>query len=60
MMDAEWRKSSYSGENGNCVEVNKDQGSVRDSKSPSVVLVLGRDVCDRFVVAVKEGRFGQA
>lgn len=59
MKDADWRRSSYSGENGNCVEVNKGRDSVRDSKSPAVELVLGPDVCDRFIAAVKEGRFGQ-
>lgn len=32
-----WRKSSYSGENGNCVEVAwpEKQVAVRDSKQPT-------------------------
>ncbi|MGW6928581.1 DUF397 domain-containing protein [Lentzea sp. NPDC054927] len=34
-----WRKSSYSGSDGNCVEVGRGVG-VRDSKSPSVELPL--------------------
>jgi hypothetical protein len=59
MRDAVWRRSSYSGENGNCVEVHPDLDSVRDSKSAAVVLRLGRDVFDRFIAAVKEDRFGR-
>lgn len=34
----EWRKSSYSGQSGNCVEVARnlpDLVAIRDSKSPS-------------------------
>jgi len=34
-----WRKSSYSGSDGNCVEVGRGVG-VRDSKAPSVRLPL--------------------
>jgi len=29
-----WRRSSRSGETGNCVEVRKDMAAVRDSKNP--------------------------
>lgn len=43
---AQWRKSSYSGNSGNCVEV-ADLGhdvAVRDSKDPyGPVLVIARD-----------------
>ncbi|MFD9697865.1 DUF397 domain-containing protein [Lentzea sp. NPDC059081] len=34
-----WRKSSYSANDGNCVEVGQGVG-IRDSKSPSVELPL--------------------
>ncbi|MCG8927543.1 DUF397 domain-containing protein [Lentzea sp. CC55] len=34
-----WRKSSYSANDGNCVEVGRGVG-LRDSKSPSVELPL--------------------
>ncbi|MCR3754310.1 DUF397 domain-containing protein [Lentzea californiensis] len=34
-----WRKSSYSANDGNCVEVGRGVG-VRDSKAPSVELPL--------------------
>lgn len=31
----EWRKSSFSGSGGNCVEVRQDLGAIRDSKNPA-------------------------
>ncbi|WP_424189165.1 DUF397 domain-containing protein [Actinokineospora sp. G85] len=31
----EWRKSSFSGSGGNCVQVRQDLTAVRDSKNPS-------------------------
>ncbi|ONI85940.1 hypothetical protein ALI144C_12615 [Actinosynnema sp. ALI-1.44] len=30
----EWRKSSFSGTGGNCVEVRSDLAAIRDSKVP--------------------------
>lgn len=30
-----WRKSSYSTQNGACVEVRKDLSALRDSKNPT-------------------------
>lgn len=30
-----WRKSSLSGEGGNCVQVRQDLAALRDSKSPN-------------------------
>jgi hypothetical protein len=31
----DWRKSSFSGSGGNCVEVRQDLAAVRDSKNPA-------------------------
>ncbi|HEV7648580.1 MAG TPA: DUF397 domain-containing protein [Actinophytocola sp.] len=31
----EWRKSSFSGSGGNCVEVRQDLAALRDSKNPN-------------------------
>jgi hypothetical protein len=33
-----WRKSSYSSQGGDCVEVRADLDAVRDSKNPGEVL----------------------
>lgn len=33
-----WRRSSRSGETGNCVELRGDLAAIRDSKSPQAVL----------------------
>jgi Domain of unknown function (DUF397) len=58
---AQWRKSSYSGYNGNCVEV-ADLGAsrigVRDSKAGagSPVLQFARADWAAFLVSVKDGR----
>jgi len=57
---AQWRKSSYSGYNGNCVEV-ADLGAgigVRDSKAGagSPVLQFARADWAAFLVSVKGGR----
>jgi hypothetical protein len=30
----DWRKSSLSGEGGNCVQVRQDLAAIRDSKNP--------------------------
>jgi len=50
----EWRKSSFSGSGGNCVEVRQDLAAVRDSKSataPALTVDLAA-----FVTVVKAGR----
>jgi hypothetical protein len=57
----QWRKSSYSGYNGNCVEVaDLDAGriGVRDSKAGagSPVLEFSRADWAAFVVSVRDGR----
>ncbi|WP_280364280.1 DUF397 domain-containing protein [Nocardia wallacei] len=60
--NAEWFKSSYSTQSGECVEVAfLDDGGVgvRDSKNPGgAVLRFVPGEWDAFTVGVKEGRFG--
>lgn len=34
-MTMEWRKSSFSGDGGNCVQVRRDLTALRDSKNPT-------------------------
>ncbi|MEV5411150.1 DUF397 domain-containing protein [Thermopolyspora sp. NPDC052614] len=52
-----WRKSSYSGDTGNCVEVSSDHRkrvAVRDSKNPSgVVLIFDRTEWARFLTDIR-------
>ena len=31
----DWRKSSFSGDSGDCVEVRRDLAAIRDSKNPA-------------------------
>ncbi|MCP2338622.1 DUF397 domain-containing protein [Actinomadura rupiterrae] len=50
LTNSRWRKSSHSGQNGNCVELaNADRSvAVRDSKAPSgpvIVLTLAEWEC---------------
>jgi len=56
---AEWRRSSYSGTNGNCVEVAADCGMrvlVRDTKDhEGAVLAFQSVVWRRFAGKVKSG-----
>ena len=56
---ATWRKSSRSGGNGGqCVELALRGRAVRDSKDPAgVPLVFDRSAAERFLTAVKAGRF---
>jgi Domain of unknown function (DUF397) len=57
---AEWRKSTRSGGQGNCVEVADTPAAigVRDSKDPSgPVLVFARSEWQTFVDGVKTGEF---
>lgn len=37
-----WRKSSYSGSGGDCVEVRGDLAALRDSKSPTTTMPVSR------------------
>jgi hypothetical protein len=53
---AQWRKASYSGNSGNCVEV-ADLGqavAVRDSKDPEgAVLVVSREGWQAFIASIE-------
>jgi Domain of unknown function (DUF397) len=55
---ASWRKSSYSGYNGNCVEVARFTSciGVRDTKADAAgpVLLFSRSEWNAFISAVKE------
>lgn len=53
----EWRKSSRSSTNTNCVEVAHHLDAVRDSKNPGTVLRFDRDQFDRFLMDARNGRF---
>ncbi|MGW2253342.1 DUF397 domain-containing protein [Kitasatospora sp. NPDC001660] len=62
LIDASWRKSSYSGGNGGaCVEVADGFAGVmpvRDSKDPSgPALVFSSSAWQSFVSAVRTGEF---
>ncbi len=58
-----WRKSSYSGGTGNCVEVTGSLSGavgIRDSKNPEgPALVLTPRAWRAFIEGVKGGEFGQ-
>ncbi|MGW5050098.1 DUF397 domain-containing protein [Actinokineospora sp. NPDC004072] len=49
----EWRRSSRSGSAGNCVELRRDLGAVRDSKRPDAVLEVPQAAVARLVGRVK-------
>jgi hypothetical protein len=49
----EWRKSSVSGGNGECIELNGSLNAMRDSKNPDTV--LSGQFAD-FIAAVKTGK----
>ena len=52
----DWRKSSFSGDGGNCLEVRKDLAAVRDSKNPAGP-ALAVDL-SQLLTALKVGRLG--
>ena len=60
-LSVQWRKSSFSDNGGNCVELGEGipgVAPVRDSKDPSgPALVFGADAFTAFVQAVKAGEF---
>jgi hypothetical protein len=55
MTEIQWRKSTHSHVNGNCVELTTTLDALRDSKDPHGP-ILRTDV-RTFVAAVKAGRF---
>ncbi|WP_094745260.1 DUF397 domain-containing protein [Kitasatospora aureofaciens] len=59
---ASWRKSSYSAQEGQCVEVADGfptRVPVRDSKDPhGPALIFAADAWSAFVSAVRSGEFG--
>ena len=61
---ANWRTSSRSGGNGNCVEVADNLAAVvavRDSKDPSgPVLVFAAEEWRRFTIEVQGGEFNRS
>jgi hypothetical protein len=61
MTGADWRKSSYSSNNGNCVEVARNLPgvvAVRDSKDPSgPALTFTPDEWRAFLSGASEGEF---
>jgi hypothetical protein len=61
MIRYDWRKSSYSGGQGNCVEVAplRDGIAVRDSKNPGgPVLRFSADAWQAFVSNIKADKLG--
>jgi hypothetical protein len=49
----DWRKSTFSGSGGNCVQVRQDLAAVRDSKNPTGP-TLAADL-SRLLATVKSG-----
>ncbi|MFE6868163.1 DUF397 domain-containing protein [Kitasatospora sp. NPDC057692] len=60
---ASWRKSSYSGDAGQCIEVADGHPGlmpVRDSKDPAgPTLLFPTDAWQSFVTAIRAGEFNQ-
>ncbi len=59
--ERKWRKSSFSGNSGNCVEVCTGQSgsmAVRDSKDvPGPELAVSEQAWSEFVQGIKRGEF---
>ncbi|MFC6081364.1 DUF397 domain-containing protein [Sphaerisporangium aureirubrum] len=62
LQGAQWRKSTYSTDNGNCVEVASNLPSlvaVRDSKNPAApALILASAEWSTFLSGLKGGELG--
>jgi hypothetical protein len=48
-----WRKSSFSGEQTDCVELSGGLDAVRDSKNPAAYLKAGRASVEALVASVR-------
>lgn len=57
MTEPRWRKSSFSGNDGDCVELASTMDKLRDSKNPDHTMTM--PALQDFVRAVKHGRFGR-
>ena len=44
-----WRRSSRSGETGNCVELRGDLAAIRDSKAPEAILAISERATRKLV-----------
>jgi hypothetical protein len=51
-----WRKSSFSGEEINCVELTGRLDAIRDSKNPAAYLKVGRASVEALVASVRAQR----
>ncbi|NEY35359.1 DUF397 domain-containing protein [Streptomyces sp. PRKS01-65] len=58
-MDMRWRKSSYSEQSGNCLEIAVVDGQVlvRESDDPGVVIRTTRAKLAAFLAGAKAGEF---
>lgn len=54
-----WRKSSYSSNAGNCVEISISLG-IRDSKAPITHLAVAPGSWSAFLLSVKRGKFARS
>lgn len=50
----DWRKSSFSGDSGDCVQVRQDLAAIRDSKNPDGPTLAGD--LSRLLTAAKGGK----
>jgi Domain of unknown function (DUF397) len=52
-----WRRSSRSGDTGDCVELDATLTAVRDSKNPKIYLRFSREALRLFVAGAQRGEF---
>ena len=52
----DWRKSSFSGSGGDCVQVRQDLAAIRDSKNP-IGPTLAVDL-SRLLATIRSGKLG--